>query len=332
MKKTISIALLLTIIGLQILGCKKEVSTTPKSKQNFENAYNVSSDGRMLIFKTTASYNKLVNNITTEEEENFISFAKTQNYTSLLESRSLAKSLSNNEDYFLSSLLNEDGIVQIGEFLYKIDLEAELVGVLSHANIAEYADLVSMNKKNKNIRRFTTQDDVIYLAESGAESTAKSCGGVGGGTYSCYQRDSDGLKIVVLANGNVWRINPKVEFKAGGIFFKLSSQYEIRAFENEQSKDDGQLLNNLNGIFIVEMYCYGPKGWCKKRPCDNGDEQTVPPGFYYSRTLGASKENFYSGSRNLNGYYFFIQARVKFPDGTVSEKTKLGGRNINSPY
>ena len=332
MKKTIPIALMLTIIGLQILGCKKEVSTTPKSKQNFENAYNVSSDGRMLIFKTTASYNKLVNNITTEEEENFISFAKTQNYTSLLENRERSKAMSSGNDDFFSSLLNEDGVIKIGKFLYRINLETGLVAVLSEANLAEYADLVSMNKKNKNIRIFTTQDDVIDLAESGAESTAKSCGGIGGGTYTSYDNGSDGLKIVTLENGNVWRLNAIVEFEPLGVLFRLSSKHEIRVFKNESSTGSGSLVNSSNGILTVEMYCNGPQGWCKKRPCDNGDVQTVNPGIYYYTQSGSHKQYFYSGSRNLNGYYFYTYARVKTADGKVSAFTPMAGRNINSPY
>ena len=163
--------------------------------------------------------------------------------------------MSSGNDDFFSSLLNEDGVIQIGKFLYRINLETGLVAVLSEANLAEYADLVSMNKKNKNIRIFTTQDDVIDLAESGAESTAKSCGGIGGGTYTSYDNGSDGLKIVTLENGNVWRLNAIVEFEPLGVLFRLSSKHEIRVFKNESSTGSGSLVNSSNGILTVEMYC-----------------------------------------------------------------------------
>lgn len=333
MKKLIYGTLFLALVGIGVVGCKKNQVQNGRSNLNFDNEFKVSADGKMLVFETSKNFEDLVTNISTEKEENFITFAEKLSYVSLSKKNELSKSLSDNEgDNLLNSLLNEDGIVQIGSFLYKIDLENEIVGVLSSSNISEYSDLVTLNKANKNIRRFTTGDDVIDLAESGAESTAKSCGGIGGGTYPCYSNINQGQIVATLANGTVWRLNPGVKFFRAGIYFRLSSLYEIWAFASSTATDNGTKVNNLNGLFTVEIFCKGPEGWCQKRPCGSGDIETVNSGFYYSKTLSEYQQTFYSGTRNLNGYHFFVQGRAKFPNGTATIASPYGGRNINSPY
>jgi hypothetical protein len=333
MKKLIYGTISLALLGIGVVGCKKDQVQNGRSNLNFDNEFNVSTDGKMLVFETSKNFEDLVTNISNEKQENFISFTEKLSYTSLAKKNELSKSLSDDEgDDLLNSLLNEDGIVQIGSFLYKIDLKNEIVGVLSTSNMADYSDLASLNKANKNIRRFTTGDDVIELAESGAESTAKSCGGIDGGTYPCYSNINQGQIVATLANGNVWRLNPGVKFFRAGIYFRLSSLYEIWAFSTAQAQAGGIKVNNLNGLFTVEIFCKGPEGWCQKRPCGSGDIETVNSGFYYSKTLSEYQQTFYSGSRNLNGYHFFVQGRAKFPNGTATIASPYGGRNINSPY
>ena len=332
MNKLIYGTLFLTLVGIGFVGCKKEQMQNERSNLNLDNEFNVTANGKMLVFETSEKYERLITNVSEEKMKKFISFASSLEYKSLADKKNLTKSMDDEGDALFNAILNEDGIVLIGNFLYKIDLKKEIVGVLSISKISEYADLVSMNIENENIRRFTTGDDVIDLAESGAESTAKSCGGIDGGTYPCYNNINQGQIVATLANGNVWRLNPGVKFFRAGIYFRLSSLYEIWAFANASAPDNGVKVNSLNGLFTVEIFCKGPEGWCQKRPCGSGDIETVNSGFYYSKTLSEYQETFYSGIRNLNGYYFFVQGRAKFPDGTVTIASPYGGRNINSPY
>ena len=325
----------LTVIGF--IGCKKTTTaanTTVQSQSelNFDEEFNIASDNRMLIFKTTADYEKIVSNSSQELKSNLVTKIRSLNLNSLAEKLIKEKSFGSFGDDFLPELLNEDGIVQIGDYLYKIDIFNKKAYVLSSVNISEYSDLVAANKSNRNIRVFTTEDDVIELAETGAESTTKSCGGVNGDTYPCYTNISQGDIIATLEGGVVWRLNPGVKHFAGAIYFRLSSIHEIWAFANATSTTNGNQVTNNNGLFTVEIFCKGPQGWYKKRPCGSGDIGTRASGFYYSSTLSSEQRTFYDGSRNLNGYYFFVQGRVRYPNQSVSVAGNYGGRNINSPY
>lgn len=70
----------------------------------------------------------------------------------------------------------------------------------------------------------------------------------------------------------------------------------------------------------------------RKIVCGSGDIGTQSGGFYYSNTQASYQKTFYDGIRNLNGYHFFVQARAKYPNGSVTIASPYGGRNINSPY
>jgi hypothetical protein len=169
MKKIILIAAV--VIGTA--ACKKETKDVSQStiiEQN-EN-FNIHSDGKMLIFESLEAYNKVVDNPTEELRSEFKQTISKMKYTSYAEK--LLETKSNDDligDDYLASILNDDWIVQIGSYLYRVNKPTESVYVLSAANSNEYQDLVNENKANINIRKFSTSDNVIELAESGAEGT-----------------------------------------------------------------------------------------------------------------------------------------------------------------
>jgi hypothetical protein len=109
-------------------------------------------------------------------------------YTSYAERLSFDKSSESDDllgDDDLAQILNEDWIVQIGDYLYRVNKPTESVYVLPASNVSQYEDLVNENKSNKNIRKFSTEDDVVELAESGAEGQkGLFCGESGVGSRS----------------------------------------------------------------------------------------------------------------------------------------------------
>ena len=138
-----------------------------------------------------------------------------------------------------------------------------------------------------------------------------------------------------VSSSIVWRLNPYVQFVARGVYFKLTSEYEIWRYRSEQDIYNGQSIStNISGMGLtIEMYIKGPQAWWKKRPCDQGDINTIPSGFHFSEyAYGKFSKTLYLGTRNLNGFYLFVQGRVKYNDGSFSPSTVYGGRNINSPY
>lgn len=189
MKKLIYGTLFLALLGILVVGCKKEEIQNPiTQKESTSSEFNLSSDGKMLIFKTTDDYKKVVNDPTEEIKSKFLKELANLKYTSYAKSSSPNKSSFSDDllgDDDLAQILNEDWIVQIGDYLYRVNKPTESVYVLPTSNISEYQDLVNENKANKNIRKFSTEDDVVELAESGDEGQkGLFCGEDGVGSRS----------------------------------------------------------------------------------------------------------------------------------------------------
>ena len=64
---------------------------------------------------------------------------------------------------FLQKILNDDYIVQIDNWLIKVDAAKEQVLALEINKSNEYVDLAKSNLNNKNIQVYSTNDDVINM-------------------------------------------------------------------------------------------------------------------------------------------------------------------------
>ncbi len=335
MKKLVFGGLFLALIGTGVVGCKKENNQINSDLTNND----FSANGKMLVFESVESYENSIEIQSTEKQEKLlyeISKLKFNNYFSLEHIYSKSGNDSVQEmDEFLGQLLNEDGIIQIGDYIYKVNLQSAKVFVLPAANLAEYQDLVNENKLNKNIRQFSTGDDVIYLAESG--DYGEKCGGIDGGIYPCYPNTYNGQIIKTNSDGTVWRLNPFVRFFRAGIYFRLSSQFEIWKYPSASSQNESNAQSGLFNIsqsgLSIEMFIKGPTGWWEQRPCNSNSVGSISSGYHYTESID-SKGNvsIYTGTRNLNGYYFFVQGRAKYTNGSATIASPYGGRNINSPY
>jgi hypothetical protein len=228
------------------------------------------------------------------------------------------------DDYF-SFILNEDCIVQIGNYLYKVNTSTEKVYVMHEEFIEDYDYLVAENLENGHIQEYSTDDDVIYNVE-GWDTPDKSCGGIGGGTYLAYgTKISDGLVIGYIGQYPVF-LNPWVNMFRAGVYFRLSANFRLES-PHPYLKEKG-----IN----IQVQVKGPQGgWCKRRPCCGSCEYTLSAEqiiINADENTISSSYTFYSGSRNLNGYYFFIRARNATAQPPYNQWTSYAGRNINSPY
>jgi hypothetical protein len=336
MKKLVFRGSFIALVGIGLIGCEKEAITQHGKVNNSinKNEVNYFSNDTLLVFRTVEDYEVAITDITNEEEIDFVTRIKELSYTSY--SEHLENEGGQAEDLIgdnvLNTILNKDWVVQIGNYLYRVNMQLDKVFVLPVTHASYYNDLVSQNLENKNIRQFSTGEDVVYLAESG--DPGEKCGGIDGGTYRCYAQSYQGQIIKTFSNGSVWRLNPFVGFFRAGVYFKLSSQFEVYRYLSASSETNGQVVDDISGNDVtIEMFVRGPQGWWKKRPCNSGSTGTINSGFHYSQSInGKDKKTVYSGTRNLNGYYFFVQGRAKYPDGSATIASPYGGRNINSPY
>ncbi|HJQ26434.1 MAG TPA: Ig domain-containing protein [Blastocatellia bacterium] len=112
------------------------------------------------------------------------------------------------DDHF-RSILNPDLVVQIGDYIVKVNPATEKVYALPAAHEAEYSDLVAERTSNPNIRQFSTGDAVLDMLASGQASARCQESGVG------PQESQDTIRLGADA------ITVAVEYNRWGVFFSL---------------------------------------------------------------------------------------------------------------
>lgn len=184
---------------------------------------------------------------------------------------SYIESLSNDtlntiEDEFLSCILNQDRIIQIRNYIYRIDKENETVFALHVDKIRDYNDLLNENISNPNILKFSTEDDVFDLLNeriNDEKALSKKCVGsqfetegweeysdftdvnntLGGGINKRYK-----FKVWIKVRYDNWGINRKlfINFKhkeqAGGIWDEtwVTIPY-VSYYRNKDGSDIGSV-------------------------------------------------------------------------------------------
>ncbi len=338
------------ILGLCLsVGCtntegtsQKTVSSDSSDSEQVKNEstkirYRFSEDREMLVFESQAEYESA---IIAENEKNLevllrdLDRLKFKNYfsTRIVTEDSYQRLKETDMDSILGKLLSRDGTIQIGEHIFKIDIGKEKVYVIDVKDKAElYFDLVNGNTKNSKITEYSTDDDVLALLNGEA---SMKCSGIGGGTYYAYTYAYTSHIVNSFIDGSVWRIDPAVGYFKSGIYFKLSSSYQVIKYANANATT-GKRLNKLPPGHKIEMFVRHPKGWYKSKPCGNPSIGGLNGGFYYASTLTYNEATFYSGTRNLNGFYFYVQGRLTISDSNATNwgiASLYAGRNINSPY
>jgi hypothetical protein len=249
MKKLIFGAMSFALMGFVLSGCKKEQKLKPTNETSIDGQFNVSSNGKMLVFESVESYEKSIEFQTAEKREKLlseISKLNFKNYFSVEHSVSKSGNDSVQEmDDFFGQLLNEDGIIQIGDYIYKVNLQSEKVFVLPVSNLSEYQDLVNENKSNDNIRQFTTNDDVIYLAESGA--SGEKCNNPSGG-FELY---------TVFESGNSLETRCIVKYFTAGIYYRVTGRTKK--------------IGNYGGSYKYILECVNKETEIRRNPCSNSD-------------------------------------------------------------
>lgn len=314
MKKIVFGVMMFSLVGISLNSCKKDSLSDSKKETSFYKGLNIKSDGRMLIFKTIEDYQKIVENPTESIRFDFISKVSKMKHNTYTEKNENLKSNDDSllGDDYLAQILNEDWIVQIGDYLYRVNKPEEKVYVLPAVNIDQYNDLVNQNKSNPNIRKFSTSDNVIELVEEGASGEkGLKCSEDGAGARQAYGDYKLNLQT---------QISITVGYNKYGIYFPV----KITATNHVGSKD--------------KLYIQIENLWYHVR-CGNTVGPYSLPWEYPSSTEYASRTyNSYSGMTPLNGYHIKARARYEnwyLPSGgnpytvTFSDWAVI---KINSPY
>ncbi len=274
---------------------------------------NVEND--VLCFESIEYYESIAEN----EEGNSTTVDELSKYVATVSFKSYGKSVevpAEFSDPFIDAILNEDQVVKIGEWFIQIDIQSEQVWALSSTEENAYQNLIAHT--GRNLREFSIGDDVLEHLANNTTPEDRACGGIGGGTYSAYPNIAD-APVIGSIGGTEITLNTGVKFFRAGIYFRLSSLYELWPSVAVPSS-----------VFAIKVEVKAPQGWYKKKPCNGSSVGTQAAYTAVMWSMGTSGQaTFYSGTRNLNGYYYYVRAKCT---NCGTDWTSYGGRNINSPY
>ena len=324
--KTLSYVLGIFLIFL-IGGCQYGVNGDLDLEESGEIASKLGSidqkfDGDILVFKSIDEYRFIAEN--QEQQEEFIHNLRVQrNYDS---SVSTGFKISGNEFFsdnydFLENILNSDGIVQIGDYVYRIDLDNELVYVMS--NVASKETILNPERNLKGLMIFSINDNVLDLIESGSKGTVNTensaifCGG-GCDAYKNLTRTID--------LGNTNEVQSEVNYIKAGIYFELSHYI----YSYYASTPSGLDVNNGNTP-PAPLTSYS----ARYRPnCKNSDEVVLnvvniemkyksreAGGFFVGSFRYKFKDSLYKSTRGLRKISFtptYSTRGVNFSGATIN--------------
>lgn len=223
------------MIALLFAACESSLVEEPAPI----NEFGVEFKNGALRFPSTERYINLVESENEATKSKIINFlAEKDDYISLRKAHLGFKKLANGRtlsaqevelvesNEFLSSLLNEDGLILIGDHYFKVDLSAERVYVLNAQFENELNDLKDENTSNLNIMVFSTDDDVLDLVEEGTKGTINGrielfCGESGA------REDKDDSFVYEPVYGD-YRQDNKVVYQKAGIYFSLQAKTKMQ--------------------------------------------------------------------------------------------------------
>jgi len=236
-------------------------------------------------------------------------------------------------DHFLGKLLNEHGMINIGKYMYRIDMLNEKVYALPYGKEDKYADAVAKltampSRANDEVLMFSTDDDVLdeIMSIDNPELRKKEkCGNAAN-----FNRISPTYYSSSLGN-----ITFRAKYHSAGIHFAV----RVSA---EQGKNNNGYYSDVNLQFEVQYgghYAHDLR--MRRKPC-NGQSNTYHHGGVrdfstgWINNNGSYREKFWTGyskARGLNGYRVLVRGLVNGVPVTANGNTAgWFGREINSNF
>jgi hypothetical protein len=329
MKKLIYGSLSIMFVIVTTFGCKKQKMISSEKENHLKTITldtipGLEKVGSILKFETIEDYinfvedtldtkwSRLEDFTITNGFENYFS----QNTTSSINEDSLRM------DEMFGKLLNKDGVIILADYAVKIDLSKQKVFITDEKNLqANYSDLITGSTSNKNVKSYSTNDDVIDIILNGV-------------TFKC-----DGA-----ASFNEWS-EPIYDGFIGGNYAQFQAQYfksgiyfSVRIRGRHYHGGTGLYTSSPSFSFEVSSFNPNSKAMrMKRRPCGSSHVTFHHGGLRQFQNSGlwsgAGTNQYvvftaYEGSRALNGYRVWIRGYI---NGSLGHSNYIG-REINSNF
>lgn len=338
MKKLIYGTILLAFITVGVFGCKKEKLITNQNTVTSQTGLNLKSltvetieglekAGSILKFETIDDYINFVEDTLDSKWTKLDEFSNANGFENyFIQNPSTPSDVDSLEmDEMFGKLLNGDGVIILGQYAIKIDLTKQSAFVTKVIDLKDkYTDLVTGNTANKNIKAYSTDDDVIDALIDGI--TFK-CGGSAGFLDNSAVFGPSGFGLV---GGET------VQFRAR--YFKGAIYFSVRIKGYHYPNEFGVYGTNPNLRFEIRSDSPNWKAMrMRPRPCNNnnnvyhlgGMRNFDGSGVWSSDATGRYQTwKGYERVRGLNGYRIWIRGYI---NNQLSSPNWVG-REVNSNF
>lgn len=205
MKKLIYKGVLLLLIGIVVVSCKKDIIKSSSSGSNNKSETTkiiegISTSHNVIRFDNVNRYKDFVESDNKENRNSVLDRIKNSGFKNYF-SNTMHQNSMQKMDKFFGQLLNKDGIIQIGNYLYQID-DDKVYTVKCKDKVENNLELSldELKSKNNNVKMYSTSDNVLILTQSNGNIEKCKEDGVGSQSKSVYSSDgvySDGIRTTL---------------------------------------------------------------------------------------------------------------------------------------
>lgn len=188
-----------------------------------QNQYNVDVRNNMLHFTTARDYNHIIMDLNQDQKNLFIDFVQTNLHFNALANNPNSALCINIDDKLFGNMLNYNGYVQIGNYIYKVNPFNDYVNVIPSERTDLFEALNMDDLRDPAIRTYSPEDEVISMVETNTppSNSRLFCGESGCGAGSLD-------KEVLLNNPNTNQacgsLHGWVMYRRYGIYFTLKAK------------------------------------------------------------------------------------------------------------
>lgn len=294
MKKLIAISIFMQVI----ISCEKEkpnqnnlssehlnneVVHQNKSAGNSANSGQIFVTDGVLCFQTIGFYESIIDHVNNTKELGTIAFIDDLNFISLKETPIYTEE--EFDDEFISTILNSNKCVKIGEWYIKINPQTRLVYCCSDQINNAYSLVCAEDSSNPNVIVISIEEDVLDELKETQNSGNKA---------PCNENSAPSNNVT-----HAWDEycdNYEVKFKASYDSYGILKKLKLRFWHNKKWGGPDQTNISLG-------YRYKWKKKCKSETADVSQFLGTPPIYSWQHFNDKIELTFYSGTKSLSKYY-----------------------------
>ncbi|MFN4145417.1 MAG: hypothetical protein ACK4GN_06310 [Runella sp.] len=290
----------LMICTLLIFGCSDLKNEAPVAQKEWLKQWETKEG--FIHFMTEDDFNDVLKNESKlqqiEKQTNFQSFARANISNARLSNDDL------NVPKKLAGILNQDGVIQIGKWIFKMDFDQKIVFALDEQHkLSSLKNLVE-GRKSDHVYQFSFEDEVLALLEEGETGSSKNSANNGRMKLFCRGPGIGG------ANHQDCKNIPQ-NLVGAGVGVCASNQYDKYGIYFESFAVLKYLGPAQTNTFFPSLQNYDANcNWVNNCGATGGDF-FVGRNFSFDTNAGIwrSKDWFYTGSRGLKELYLEVTWR-----------------------